>query len=45
MRRFRDRLATLLLVSGATLPASGCDIAGAVLQTIGLAFNIVDVWV
>ncbi len=45
MRIFRHRPATLLLMAGATLPASGCDIAGAVLQTIGLAFNIVDVWV
>lgn len=45
MRRFRPRMAMLLLLSSTTLPASSCDIAGAVLQTIGLAFNIVDVWV
>jgi hypothetical protein len=45
MRIFRYRPAMLLLTAGAMLPASGCDIAGAILQTIGLAFNIVDVWV
>ncbi len=46
MTRAKRRWTLLLLaLSGGMLLSGGCDVADAVLETIRLAFNIVDVWV
>lgn len=42
MRRLR--YTALAATAGGLLLQSGCSVADAVLQTIGLAFSIVDVW-
>lgn len=45
MLRNRSRWMTLVLASSGFLMASSCSVADAVIETIRLAFNIVDVWV
>jgi hypothetical protein len=45
MRGYRARFAGLLVVSSGMLLATGCTVGGQVLETIALAFGIVDVWV
>jgi hypothetical protein len=44
MRILARRKALVALLFGSLL-SSGCDVTAQVLNTIGLAFSIVDVWV
>lgn len=44
MHANRARLAALATLSGGFLLQTGCSIADAVLSTIALAFEIVNVW-
>ena len=45
MKLLNRRLLALTLLSSGTLFATGCSTAEAIITTIRLALNIVDVWV
>ncbi len=39
------RYLAMTLAGAPLLGTSGCDVTDSILRTIGLAFNIVDIWV